>query len=261
MSQLVPTSLRIGIIGAGNIGEPLARFWTQAGHTVSIANSRGPDTLTDVAQRTGAAATTIEGAVKGANLVVVTIPQKAVPHLAAQNLISQLPADTIVIDTGNYYSFRDGQIAEFESESIAESRWVEQQLGHAVVKVFNNIYFHSLSHLGKPAGTPGRIALPVVGDNTVHKATVIALLEQLGFDGVDAGTLDDSWRQQPGTPVYCTDLDVAGLRSALARADRSRSHTVRDLQIADWHAAMEVGEGQEQMAVHARALMTQQYGQ
>ena len=255
-----PAPLRIGIIGAGNIGQPLARLFTQAGHTVKIANSRGPETLADIAQRTGATAATVEDAVKDAQLIVVTIQQGAIPKLAATKLLSQLPTDTIVIDTCNYYVMRDSHIAEFDDETVTQSRWVEQQLGHAVVKVFNNIYWRTLDTDGKPAGTQGRIALPVAGDNAAHKATVIALLDQIGFDGVDAGGLDESWRQHPGTPVYGCDYDVTEVKRALSKADRSRSLVVQDIQLKEMMAAFAVNASNERVAALSREVMAEQYG-
>jgi len=254
------SSLRIGIVGAGNVGEALARLFAQAGHTVKIANSRGPSTLADVVQRTGASAATVEDAVKDAQLIVVTIPQKAVVELGQKALFSQLPADTIVIDTGNYYPHRDGAMGEFDSESVTESRWTEKHLGHAVIKAFNNIFFHSLSTQAKPTGTAGRIALPVAGDNAAHKATVIALLDQIGFDGVDAGSVDDSWRQQPGTPVYTTDYDVEGVKRALSRADRSRSHDVQALQFKAWMESFAAQAPPERIPALSRQVMAEQYG-
>ena len=255
-----PSHLRIGIIGAGNIGQPLARLFTQAGHTVKIANSRGPETLADIAQRTGATAATVEEAVKNAQLVVVTIPQKAALQLAATKLFSQLPADTIVIDTCNYYVGRDGHIAELDEERVTQSGWVGQHLGHAVFKVFNNIYYLSLDTDGKPAGAPGRIALPVAGDNAAHKATIIALLDQIGFDGVDAGKQDESWRQQPGTPVYCTDLDAEGVKRALSQAVRSRSRAVQDIQLKEVMAAFAENAPKEKVIARLRQVMAEQYG-
>ena len=259
MSRL-PSNLRIGIIGAGYIGEPLARHFTQAGHAVKIANSRGPETLAEVAQRTGATAVAVEDAVKEVDLIVVTIPEKSIPQLGEKRLFHTLPAETIVIDTGNYYPDRDGHIAEFDAESVTESRWVEKHLGHPVLKVFNNIGFPSLANQGKPAGTAGRIALPVAGDNAAHKATVIALLDQIGFDGVDAGSLDDSWRQQPGTPVYCTDHDVRGVQRELGRADRSRSHAVQVVQTKAMYVWMGAGKPVDQLPTMGRELMAEQYG-
>ena len=143
---------------------------------------------------------------------------------------------------------------------MAESRWVEKQLGHPILKVFNNITSHGLVHSGKPAGTPGRIALPVAGDNAEHKHRVVALLDQIGFDGVDAGGLDDSWRQHPGTPVYVTCMHTDKLRQGLARADRSRSHAVRELELKVRQAAQAAGQSPDQMAAGIRELITEQYG-
>jgi len=110
---------------------------------------------------------------------------------------------------------------------MTESRWVALQLGRPVVKAFNNIRAQHLLELGRPAGTPGRIALPVAGDDDSAKAVVLRLIDELGFDGVDAGGLDESWRQQPGAPVYGTDLDADGVRRALAKASRNRTPQFR----------------------------------
>ena len=223
--------MRIGIIGAGNIGSVLARKLARLGHTVSLANSRGPATLAALAAELGVSAVSVEGAVKDAELVVVTIPEKSVP-LLPKGLFRDAPKGLVIVDTGNYYpSFRDGPIAEIES-GTTESRWVARQLGRGVVKAFNNIMAHSLAEGGLPAGTEGRIALPIAGDDPHAKGTVIGLVDALGFDGVDAGSLDESWRQEPGTPAYCTDHDAEGLRRALSQADRSRSPELRELGIA-----------------------------
>lgn len=133
-----------------------------------------------------------------------------------------MPETVVVVDTGNYYPrHRDGRIAEIEA-GMPESRWVERQLGRPVIKAFNNIYAQHLLDHGKPAGTPGRIALPVAGDEPRAKGIVLQLLDELGFDGVDARGLDESWRQQPATPVYATDFDAAGVRRALAQATPER---------------------------------------
>jgi predicted dinucleotide-binding enzyme len=134
----------------------------------------------------------------------------------------------VVVDTGNYYPRqRDGRIDGIEA-GMTESRWVAQQLGRPVVKAFNTIYAKHLLELGQPPGTPGRIALPVAGDDEAAKAIVLRLVDELGFDAVDAGSLDESWRQQPGTPVYGTDLDAAGLRRGLSEAKKERG--------PDWRA-------------------------
>jgi predicted dinucleotide-binding enzyme len=213
--------LRIGIIGAGNIGGNLARRFAALGHDVAVANSRGPETLADLAAETGAKAVTVREAARGRDVVIVTIPQKAIPDLP-RDLFAGVPGGVAVVDTGNYYPrHRDGRIAGIE-DGLTESRWVEQQLGRPVIKAFNNIYARHLLTHGKPAGTPGRIALPVAGDDPAAKAVVMRLIDELGFDPVDAGGLDDSWRQQPETPVYGTDLDAEGVRRALAEASPER---------------------------------------
>jgi predicted dinucleotide-binding enzyme len=209
--------MKIGIIGAGHIGGTLTRRLTELGHDVTVANSRGPDTLKDLVAETGARAATVEEAAKDKEVVIVTIPEKAVPELPK----GLFGANTVVVDTGNYYPRRDGKIAEIES-GTTESRWVSQQLGRPVVKAFNTIYAKHLLENGRPPRDGERIALPVAGDDPNAKAVVSRLIDELGFDPVDAGGLDDSWRQQPGTPVYAADLDAERTRRALATANPER---------------------------------------
>jgi 8-hydroxy-5-deazaflavin:NADPH oxidoreductase len=218
--------MKIGIIGAGQIGGALARRLSAAGHEVSIANSRGPASLGDLARETGANPVMVEQAARAGDVVIVTIPMKNIPRLP-KNLFDGVPDNVVVVDTGNYYpQQRDGRIDPIE-QGATESRWVATQLRRPVVKAFNNIYARHLLERGKPRGAPGRIALPVAGDDQRAKEVVIRLLDQLGFDGVDAGGLDESWRQQPGTPVYGTDHDAAGVRDALADAKPERTPEFR----------------------------------
>jgi 8-hydroxy-5-deazaflavin:NADPH oxidoreductase len=218
--------MKIGIIGAGNIGSALAQRFTELGHEVSIANSRGPDTLRDVEAQTGARAVTRHEAARDQDVVVVTIPQKNVPQLPG-DLFAGVDDDVVVIDTGNYYPrHRDGRIEEIET-GAPESVWVTQQLGRPVVKAFNNIYAEHLRAHGRPAGSPDRIALPVAGDDEAAKSVVMRLVEELGFDAVDAGGLGESWRQQPGTPVYASDHNADGVRRALAEASPERPSEFR----------------------------------
>src|SRR5580704_14653102 len=220
--------MKIGIIGAGEIGGTLTRRLTALGHQVSVANSRGPKSLADLAAETGAKATSVEEAARFGEVVVVTIPEKNIPNLP-RDLFAATPDSVVVIDTGNYYPRRrDGKIAEIEA-GATESRWVAQQLERSVVKAFNNIHAQHLLELGQPKGTPGRIALPVAGDDPAAKAVVLRLIDELGFDGVDAGSLDESWRQQPDTPVYGTNFDAEGVRRGLAEANRERK--------PEWRAA------------------------
>jgi predicted dinucleotide-binding enzyme len=217
--------MRIGIVGAGNIGGTLTRRLTQLGHEVSVANSRGPETLRGLAEETGATAATARDAVGDAELVVITIPERAIPDLDARLLDARADGAPIV-DTGNYYPRRDGLISAIES-GTPESRWVAEQLGQPVIKAFNNIYAEHLLKLGTPRGSPDRIALPVAGDDIDAKAKVMGVVDGLGFDQVDAGGLDESWRQQPGTPCYGADLDAERLRRALDEASPERPPELR----------------------------------
>jgi 8-hydroxy-5-deazaflavin:NADPH oxidoreductase len=218
--------MKIGIIGAGQIGGTLARRLTALGHDVSIANSRGPESLAGLAREVGAKPVTVQQAARAGDVVIVTIPMKNIPRLPA-GLFDDVPDTVVVVDTGNYYpQQRDGRIDAIE-DGTTESRWVSQQLGRPVVKAFNNIYASHLLERGKSRGTPGRIALPVAGDDRRAKEIIIRLLDQLGFDGVDAGSLDESWRQQPARPVYGTDLDADGVRKALAEATPERPAAFR----------------------------------
>lgn len=214
--------MRIGIIGAGQIGGALARRLTALGHEVLIANSRGPDSLRDLAAETGAIAVDRRDAVRDVALIVLTIPMKKVESLP-RDLFAQVPDSVPVIDTSNYYPReRDGRIDGVETGEM-ESRWVEQQIGHPVIKAFNNIYARHLQDKGQAKGTPGRIALPVSGDDLAAKAKVMQLIDDLGFDPVDVGGLDESWRQQPGSLVYGTDFDANGVRKALTAAAKART--------------------------------------
>jgi predicted dinucleotide-binding enzyme len=219
--------MKIGIIGAGHIGSALATRLVAAGHDVHVSNSRGPETLRDVATLTGAIAATREEAVREADVVVVTIPLRAVPDLP-EGLVSSLPATVPVIDTCNYYpQNRDGRIDGIE-EGLTESAWVARTLGHTVVKAFNNVYSRHIVEPPAPGGGTGRMAVPIAGDDAEAKERVAALIEEIGFDVVDAGSLADSWKQEPGSPVYGAVLDAAGVRAALDSATSGRT--------ADWRA-------------------------
>jgi len=163
---------------------------------------------------------TAREAARRGEIVVITIPERAIPDLPS-DLFTGVAADVVVIDTGNYYPARDGPIAPIE-QGQPESAWVAGHIGRPVIKAFNNIYFSSLRDNGRPKGTPDRIALPAAGDPLEARATVLHLVDELGFDPVDAGGIEESWRQQPGTPCYTNDLNQPQLKAALAAAVRSR---------------------------------------
>jgi len=212
--------MKIGIIGAGEIGGTLTRRLRALGYDVTVANSRGPETLAELARETGATAATAQEAAHGRDLVIFSIPMKNVPQ--QRGLFDGVGPDVVVVDTCNYYPHqRDGRIDEIEA-GMTEGRWVATQLGRPVVKAFNSINWTRLLNNGRPKGDPARIAVPVAGDDAAAKAKVIDLLDALGFDGVDAGGLDDSWRQQPGTPCYGADMPKAKLLDALKAARPER---------------------------------------
>ena len=197
-----------------------------------MANSRDPETLADLAAETGVTAVWAADAAADADLVIVSIPQKNVPDLAPGILAAAKPGAP-VIETNNYYpQQRDGLIAEIEA-GTPESVWVSQQLGVPVLKVFNGIFWKHLLDRGAPAGTPDRIALPIAGADGPAKQAAFDLVDQLGFDPVDGGPLEESWRQQPGTPVYGKDFDVEKTRKALTEAPSERPAAFRAVLQSD----------------------------
>jgi predicted dinucleotide-binding enzyme len=230
--------MKIGIIGAGHIGSALATRLVSLGHSVFIANSRGPDTLKDVAQKTGATPVEAQEAAQQGDIIVVTIPLKNIPQLP-KDLFVGVAADVPVIDTSNYYPIlRDGHIPELEAGDLTESEWVQQHLGRPLIKVFNNIHAEHLQTKGLPKGTAGRIALPVAGDDAGAKQKVMALVEELGFDAVDDGSLHESWRQQPGTPAYGADLSADKLRKLFDDLGSQRTEAQHAEYLAN-HAKLE----------------------
>jgi 8-hydroxy-5-deazaflavin:NADPH oxidoreductase len=218
--------MEIGIIGAGQIGGSLTRLLSGLGHDVRVSNSRAPETLAELAAETGATAVWAKDAPVDADLVIVSIPQKNVPDLAPGIATTAKPGAP-VIETNNYYPReRDGLIEAIE-DGTPESVWVSELLGVPVFKIFNGIYWKHLLESGQPKGTAGRIALPIAGDDPAGRKIVSDLVDQLGFDPVDAGPLSESWRQQPGTPVYGKDLDAEATKRALAEASPERTDEFR----------------------------------
>ena len=212
--------MKIGIIGAGEMGRCLASRLVTCGHTVSIANSRGPASLKQVVENVGAEPVSIEGATKYKDVIIVSIPQKSIADLP-KKLFEDIPGDTVVIDTGNYYpGLRDGAIPALEQIGI-DSLWVQMHLGVAVVKVFNSILATSIKDFGRPRGDRNRIAIAISGDSIKSKKIVFTLVEELGFDPYDVGDIAQSWKQQPGSPIYCRDIHLEELKKRVeSMADR-----------------------------------------
>jgi predicted dinucleotide-binding enzyme len=225
--------MKIGIIGAGNIGAAIAQKLAAGGHAVKLANSKGPESIRDLARDLGVSAVSKEDAVKDVDAIVLSIPFAAYSSLS--NLFRAVPAGVTVIDTSNYYPFRDGSMSAIEN-GTPESIWVSEQIGMPVVKAWNAALAHTLAHKGKPEGMSGRIAIPVAGDDAKDKTIAMQLVGMTGFDAVDAGTLAQSWRQQPGTPAYCTELTADELVSALAAADQERAPAHRETLIKEFMA-------------------------
>ena len=206
--------MEIGIIGSGNIGSTLAGYLTKLGYQVKIANSRGPESLQEIAQRKGAIAVTSVESAKAKDIVILAIPEKATVNLPIDILSS---SNAIIVHAGNYYPSRDGQVEAIEN-GLTDSEWVAAVIGHSVIKAFNNIVAPSLASKALPSGSPNRIALSVAGNDKKEKEVVMSLIDQIGFDVIDGGLLSDSWRQQPGEPAYCQDLGKEELKAALQKA-------------------------------------------
>ena len=227
--------MKIGIIGIGNIGGTLARKLRAAGHQVRIANSRGADSVRDIAAEIDAVAADSRSAVEGADAIVLSIPLPAVRDLP-EDLFDDVPATVPIIDTGNYYpGMRDRQIAELD-DGKGESVWVSEQIGRPVIKAFNNILAHTLAELGRPVGADDRLAIAVAGDDPQARSLVCDLINDTGFDAVDGGTLAESWRQQPSTPAYCCDWNAEEMRAALDSASPGEAPRKRDRMMEQFAA-------------------------
>ncbi len=208
--------MRIAIIGVGNIGQAAAARLIDGGHEVILCNSRGPETLQEIEEELGQAATaeTVEVAAKAADAALLATPFAAVASLPVENLSGKL-----LIDSNNFYPDRDGPIAELDSGELASSEWLSKKLpGVSVVKALNTMQSATLLHGGRPKGASERLAYPVASDDVAAKQTLFGLLDDMGFDAVDGGSLSDSRRQEPDTPVYGAELDAAGVAQALESA-------------------------------------------
>ncbi|GGG27688.1 NADPH-dependent F420 reductase [Pontibacter amylolyticus] len=247
--------MKTGIIGTGAIGSILAQKLSAAGHQVKVTNTRDMATLRKIAANLGAEAATIEDVVKDVDAIIFSIPFKAYKDLP-KNLLQDVPQEVIIMDTSNYYPFRDGELPGLEGKT--ESEYISETLGRPVIKVFNNIMEYTLKHKGKLAGEEGRIAISVAGDNEAHKKVAAELVNQVGFDTVDGGSLAESWRQEPGTPAYCTELSKAELKQAIAAAKKGEAPAARDAVMEKFMHAKTFPSHDEIVAINRSAYAVDQ---
>ncbi|MEV3907183.1 NADPH-dependent F420 reductase [Streptomyces canus] len=217
--------MKITVIGVGAIGGNLAAKLSTAGHDVQVAHTRGPEDIRAEVLESGARAADLADAVQGRDVIVLAIPFGVAGKLA--DLFASVPAETVVIDTANYYPHLNEHIEAVDNGEV-ESLWNAKQLGRPVVKAWNAALAETQRTRGVPAGTPGRLAIPVAGDTEEARRVAMQLVDDTGFDPYDAGTLADSWRQQPNSPAYCTELTLDELPEALAAADRVKDARIRD---------------------------------
>lgn len=218
--------MKIGIMGAGSIGSTLTRRLSEAGHDVQVANSRGPSTIDPQFLEFGATAVEASAVVEDVDVLILSIPLNRLPDYAST--VRDLPPETVVIDTSNYYPVRDNRIEALDDGQV-ESVWVQETLGCPIVKAWNAITSQSFADKPMSSGADGRIALPFAADRDEDRRVAAQLIDESGLDPFDAGSIADSWRQQPATPAYCTDLTVDEMPAALAAAEKDRSPRRRDL--------------------------------
>ena len=223
--------MKIGIIGTGAIGGTIAKKMVAAGHSVKVNNSGDADKLTARAEELGASPATIENIVKDVDVIILSVPTTAIPTLP-KDLLANVPENVIVVDTSNYYPFRDADIEDIKNGKV-ESVWVSEQLGRPVIKAFNNLLAETLANGGKEPGAEDRIAMAVAGDDTKAKKIITGLINDAGFDAVDSGDLSESWKHQPGTPAYCTELNTNELKQALSDGVKEEAPSLRDKAIAE----------------------------
>ncbi|MFC9555834.1 NADPH-dependent F420 reductase [Rhodococcus sp. NPDC056960] len=230
---------RLGIIGSGNIGSAVARLAVAAGIHVVVANSRGPESLTGLIAELGplASAGSVHDAAEAGDLVLLSVPLTAYVAIPTQGLQGKT-----MLDTSNYYPFRDGRVPQLDSHEVTTSELIQAHFdGVPLVKTFNNIMAHHISQLARPVGAADRSALPIASDDEAAKAEAAVLIDRIGFDTVDAGPLVDSWRFEPESDAYsrlyladpATSMErmfeapsapvpATKLQAALARAERVR---------------------------------------
>lgn len=221
--------MKITVIGAGAIGGNLAVTLGAAGHDVQIADALGVEAIRPELLTSGARAVALADSVAGRDVVILSIPYDRVPELA--QLLTTAPADAVVVDTSNYYPHLNG-VMDGVDEAQSETGRNAELISRPLVKAWNAALAGTQQTKGVPAGTPGRIAIPVAADSEAARRVVMQLVDDTGFDPYDTGILADSWRQQPMGPAYCTELTLDEIGAAVARADRTK----------DLHARSTLGE-------------------
>ena len=217
--------MKIGIVGTGAVGSVLAKKLADAEQELKVTNTKPMSELKKIAADLGAQAASLQDLVNDVDVIIFSMPYSAYKGLP-KDLLHEVPEGVVVIDTSNYYPMRDGEIPELKE--MTESDYIASILNRPIVKMFNNILQYAIKNKGKAAGANGRIAIAVAGDNDQHKKIASQIANIVGFDTVDNGTLAESWRQQPGTPAYCTHLNGSELKEALSFAIREKSAAARD---------------------------------
>jgi Predicted dinucleotide-binding enzymes len=215
--------MRFGIIGAGPIASNIAKKLVKNRHDVKIADARGIERLEG--KELAGTPVSVENVITNIDVLIISIPFHAVPSI--RKVVDQVGEEVVVVDTSNYYPQISNKMEEIEN-GMVESVWVSNQLGRPIIKAFNNLLAYTLEHEGTPEGTSGRIAIAIAGDNQPHKQLIMNVANELGFDTVDSGSLSDSWRQQPGTPAYCTELTKEELTEALTKANKEKAPFLRN---------------------------------
>lgn len=215
--------MRFGIIGAGPIALSISKKLVNNNHDVKIADARGIERLEG--KPLNATPVKVGDVISHIDVLIVSIPLHALPNI--RSVVEKAAHEVIVVDTSNYYPQMGVKIDEIEN-GMVESVWVTKQLGRSIIKAFNNLLAYTLEHEGTPEGSSGRIAAAIAGDDLQQKRTIMSIVNELGFDTVDSGSLSDSWRQQPGTPAYCTELNKEELTVALEKANKEQASMLRD---------------------------------
>jgi len=225
--------MKFGIIGAGPIGASISKKLINNGHDVKIADARDIEHLKgkDIA----GTPVNVKEVITNIDVLLLSLPLHVMPSI--RHIVDQVGDEVIIADTSNYYPFRDNEIEEIEN-GMVESVWVSKQLGRPIIKAFSNQLAYTLENKGTPEGTTGRIAMAIAGDNPAQKQLIIDVVNELGFDAVDGGSLSDSWREQPGTPAYCTELTKEELLEALKKADKEKAPVLRDKVMEKFSAGM-----------------------